>query len=470
MKKFLLTIVIVLTTLHFAAPTLLGFSIWQLGSAVSVSTGMSAKLACSAKYITGLSNSQIIEDLSSYSPAVRVVNLDYDNNNKIVTASLMGMAKTSAQFRSGLGCSLIMGDSNTLDNVVVPLLSTSKAKWPAGNTVETINPNIQNLVTTLVEQDNSDNLNTRAMLVIKNGEIIAQSYSDGFNETTPLLGWSMGKSVTAIMLGRMQQLDMVTMSKADLFKEWQHDDRQEITLKQLLQMSSGLTFDETYAPGSDATAMLFTAPSASNVAMQSPLTNKPGSHFSYSSGTTNILTRFMHDQMGASTQADINFLFQEIFQPLGMQNSIFETDSSGVFVGSSYIYASGQDWARLGLLMLNNGLVNYIDNKGITHQRQLLPSDWVKKASQPNSSNNDSRYGYQFWLNSGSSDNNQKNDENNQLRWPSLPLDAYAMMGNRQQSVMIIPSENTVLIRIGWTKGSYPLDKNYATILNALKG
>ena len=181
MKKILLTMVIILTTLHFAAPTLLGFSIWHLGSAVSVSTGMSAKLACSAKYITGLSNNQIIEDLSSYSPAVKVVNLDYDNQNKIVTASLMGMAKTSAQFRSGLGCSLIMGDSNTLDNVVVPLLSTSKAKWPAGNTVETINPNIQNLVTTLVEQDNSDNLNTRAMLVIKNGEIIAQSYSDGFN-------------------------------------------------------------------------------------------------------------------------------------------------------------------------------------------------------------------------------------------------------------------------------------------------
>lgn len=123
-------------------------------------------------------------------------------------------------------------------------------------------------------------------------------------------------------------------------------------------MSSGLEFDETYAPGTDATHILFTAYSASDVALKSPLTKTPGTHFSYSSGTTNMLSRYIHEQLGNSTQADINFLFEHIFKPLKLSHSVFKTDSSGVFVGSSYLYASGRDWAKFGLLMLNDGMFN----------------------------------------------------------------------------------------------------------------
>jgi CubicO group peptidase (beta-lactamase class C family) len=446
-KKITISFIAMLCVLSFAMPSMVGFSLWNLGHAVSVSTAMSAKLACSAKYITGLNETQVIEDLSSYSPAVKVVELKYNNAEKNVTASLFGMAESKAQYRAATGCSLVMTNNNQLDQVVAKSVTVTQSVWPTGNFNYDIDPGMQVELDRILNKDNDDGLNSRAMLVVKDGDIIAESYGENIRKTTPLLGWSMGKSLTAIMLGRMQQLGLVDMKQDQLFSQWKDDDRSNIRLEQLLQMSSGLEFDETYAPGSDATHMLFTAASASDVAMNSPLIHVPDEHFSYSSGTTNLLTRYMHQKLGAKTQQSTDFLIDEIFQPLGMKNSIFETDSSGVFVGSSYIYASGRDWARLGLLMLNNGSIN---------GQQLLAKAWVEQARQPNKSKNDKRYGFQFWLNSGEEE----------LRWPTLPKDAYAMMGNRQQSVMIIPSENIVLVRLGWTKDDYPMESNYRALLN----
>ena len=131
-------------------------------------------------------------------------------------------------------------------------------------------------------------------------------------------------------------------------------------------MSSGLDFDETYAPGSDATHMLFSAHSASDVAMTSALHKTPGSYFSYSSGTTNLLARWLYDQLGGTTQALVDFTYNELFAPLGMAHTVFEPDASGVFVGSSYIYASARDWARLGLLMKNGGEIQ--GQQAVWHQ------------------------------------------------------------------------------------------------------
>ena len=454
-KKILILFITLVVLLAIAAPSLLGFSLWNLGHAVNVSTSMSAKLACSARYLTGLSEPQILIDLASYSPAVDLVTLTYDDDQKRVSANLFGLAQTSAQYRQGIGCSLVMRNSAKLDQIKVneQVLKNSIQEWPVGNNTPHIDSRLQTLLENIVTIDNTQGLNTRAMLVIKDGQLIAESYDKNISNTTPLLGWSMGKSLTAIMLGRMQKMGMLTMSQANLFSQWQGDERNKITLMQLLQMSSGLAFDETYAPGSDATHMLFTAVSASSVAMVSPLTKEPGSYHAYSSGTTNLLSRYIHQQLGHSTQADVDFLFKEIFTPLSMNQSIFETDSSGVFVGSSYVYSSGQDWARLGLLMLNNGRVG---------QQQLLPEDWVKAAVKPNQSENDRRYGFQFWLNA------DENTDKKTLRWSTLPTDAYAMMGNRKQSVMIIPSENVVLVRLGWTKQDYPMESNYRQLLDHL--
>lgn len=134
---------------------------------------------------------------------------------------------------------------------------------------------------------------------------------------------------------------------------------------------------------------------------------------------------------------------------MGFQNAIFETDASGVFVGSSYLYASARDWARLGQLMLNQGELN---------GHRIVTEDWVSRALTPNTSENEKSYGYQWWLNKG--------DE--QLRYPDLPEDMFYASGNRKQIVMVFPSFNAVIVRLGWTVGNYPTSENFIEILGAL--
>jgi len=453
MKKALFVFIFLIGLLFAVAPLILGFSLVNLGHAVQVSTALTAKLGCSSYFVSGFSKTQTVEDLSSYSPVANMVSMHYQEEAKKVTSDLFGMAKTSATYREGIGCTLDNETSTALDSINVKrsaLDVSNFEEWPLGSLASYEAPLIQDSLNAMMRADNEKGYNTRALLVMKYGQILAESYSSNVTKHTPLLGWSMGKSLTAIMLGHLEYLGVIDKNLANLFTQWQQDERSTLTLEQLLQMSSGLKFDETYAPGSDATHMLFTAPSASDVAMQSPLINPAGSTFSYSSGTTNLLSRFVHETLGNDTQQTYDFLFERIFIPLGMADSIFEVDASGILVGSSYVYASGQDWARLGLLMLNQGELN---------GHRLLSKDWVTRASTPNKSDNDKRYGYQFWLNAGEQE----------LRWPTLPSDAYAMMGNRKQSVMIIPSEDVVLVRLGWTTGNYPMEKNYRQLLQLLK-
>ncbi|WP_078083953.1 serine hydrolase domain-containing protein [Microbulbifer mangrovi] len=449
MKKIILSLLAgfagLLVLMAVLAPTLLGFSITQLGSAVRVATGMGAKLACSGHFVSGFSEARNREDLASYSPANQLLDLQYDNQGKRVTATLFGLGKTTATFRPGLGCTLDIGDTRALDKVVPAPLASTTGDWPTGENPAHLDPTLQRTLDAILAEDNRAGLNTRALLVVQNGQLVAESYGEQVNPQTPLLGWSMGKSLTAMMLGRLQALQPELETTAPLFPQW-GDERQQVRLENLLQMSSGLDFDETYAPGSDATRMLFDAHSASEIALQSQLAHSPGAHFSYSSGTTNLLARWIYEQLGGNPQANVDFFRKQILVPLGMQNTTFEVDASGVFVGSSYIYASARDWARLGLLMLQDGQWN---------GERLLPEGWVTAASSPNQSSNDPGYGYQFWLNSGGES----------LRFPELPKDSYFMLGNRKQVVMVSPSTDTVIVRLGWSSGDYPTGRNFAQLL-----
>lgn len=449
MKKLLIGVLVVLALVFFVALPLMRVSPFHLDDAVKVGAGIGAKLACSGRYITGQSEQQVVEDLATYSPATRTIDIHYDEQQKRVTATMMGFAATIAQYRDGMGCTLEFGDTQALDSVQVPSLSRNSKAWPSGDSAADIDSDIQRLLDKQLQQDNIDGYDSRALLVIKQGELVGESYAPGFNAQTPFLGWSMGKSVTSIMLGRLDHMGKLDTSATNLFPDWSQDERANISLESMLQMSSGLGFSELYAPGSDSTRMLFTEGSASDVAMESLLEHPVGKHFSYSSGTTNLLARYLSDQLGGSAQNNYDFLYQQLLQPLKMNDTLFEPDASGVFVGSSYIYASARDWARLGQLMIN---------KGVMGDRRLLSESWVEKSHSANSSENDPRYGYQFWLNGGGSE----------LRWDNLPADAYAMMGNRSQIVMIIPSKELVIVRLGWTSGLYPSNDILGRLINKL--
>ena len=447
MRKFVLVIVVLICLLGLAKPVL-NISPLSLGELAPVASGMGAKIACSHRYITGLTPEQIASDLASYSIAYELLELQFDDSRRRSTASLFGSAPQSARFREGIGCTLNIGDTSALDALSTPAITPSTAPWPAGDSVNTVSANTQAVLDRLLLRDEVEGYDSRALLVVLDGEVIAESYGEGFHAGTRHLGWSMGKSVTAMLLGSLEYRNLVSPEETGLFATWSDDKRSEISMENLLQMSSGLAFNEDYVPGSDATRMLFNAHSAAAVALDKPLKHQPGRHFSYSSGTTNLLSALLVERLGG-TQGAIDFLYRDFLAPLGMTRTVLEPDPSGVFVGSSYIYASARDWGRLGQLMLEGGELNGV---------RLLPTDWVERASRPSVALNDPRYGYQFWLNRGG----------DELRWHGLPEDAYAMMGNRGQVVMIIPSARTVIVRLGWTAGDYPVSERFSALLTAL--
>lgn len=448
LKKLMISVVSVILVASLGLFAI-GISPLHLGAVAQVAVGLGAKIACSGKYITGLSEAQIVEDLAGYSPATRLLKLRYKENQ--VKAKFLGLASATATYRGPLGCTLAHKEGTAdLDNVQVPALAKSTLPWPKGESVDTIDEKVQALLETLLAQDNADGLDTRALLVVKSGKILGEAYAPGFDSATPFLGWSMGKSLTSIMVGNLERLGKISVEGQNLFPEWSHDERANITLEDLLQMSSGLQFSETYIPGTDSTRMLFIEPGAAQFAIDKPLEHEPGQHFAYSSGTTNILMKYVYDKVGGTPQALVDYFYKDIARPLGLANTVFEPDASGIMVGSSYIYSSARDWARMGQVMVGGGKIN--DN-------QLLDLDWVKAASSGNDSENDGRYGYQFWLNKG---------EHKSLRWPLLPEDTYAMMGNRQQKVFIIPSLNIVIVRLGWTTGYYPTEIKFEKIIDAV--
>ena len=218
-------------------------------------------------------------------------------------------------------------------------------------------------------------------------------------------------------------------------------------------MSSGLEFVEEYTANNDSVGMLFLEPDMAAYAAGKPLVEPPGTNWSYSSGSTNIVARAIATALGGS-EATQTYLRDRLFGPAGMRRVTFEQDNAGTPVGSSYIYAPPRDWARFGLLFLN---------KGEAGGHQILSPGWVEFVRTPAPANANGIYGAGFWLNG-------KAEEGDDRYLPHLPANAYFAMGHNGQVVGIFPSQNAVIVRLGWSTGdaSFDTNKHFAAILEAL--
>lgn len=444
-----------------------GITPYYVAYAPQMLVGFSVKNACSLKYISQFSNERIREDIAIYSPLFNHVKIDYFPAEKKVVASLL-WEKQSAQYRNGMGCTLInqgaQPDSKSLDlvaeelnrqDVTDGLMSMESTKAPRA-----IDGALQRHLDTLLQVENKaqkdkpKGWDTRALLVMNvQGEILAESYAGGYDGETRFLGWSMTKTFTGIWAGVMERQGLIDIQQKSLFPEWQ-DQRAQIRIIDLLTMTSGLNFEEVYQPGTDATRMLFADYSVVNRPIASPLNAKPGENWQYSSGSSNMLAHYLHTVLGGDLTKTLSYIEENLLKPLKMTSVILEPDPSGGIVGSSFMFATAEDWAKMGVLLLNNGRVtkrsvNSEVDKG-ENGLQLLSPNWVSRATEPNPSTNDSRFGYQLWLNAGT------NDERKPLRWNGVPEQAYAALGNRGQAVMVIPEMQWVVVRLGWAKGEYP--------------
>ena len=288
------------------------------------------------------------------------------------------------------------------------------------------------------EPDSGSLQNTKAVVVLYRDTLVAEQYAPGFAASTRMPGWSMAKSVTNALVGILVRQGKLSVYDPAPVAAWQADERRAITLDDMLRMQSGLAWNESYFTVSNVTRMLFMSADMAQEAIQQPLAHAPGTEWSYSSGTTNALSGIIRQTAGDHY---LDFPYRELFEPLGMQSVIWETDLSGTPVGSSYLFATARDWAKFGLLYLNDGVW-----KG----KRILPSDWVAYTTTPVSRAPLRKYGAHFWLNAGEAHHPQNR------RFPDAPADMLFAEGFDGQNVFIIPSRQLVVVRLGvTTRGNF---------------
>lgn len=391
-----------------------------------IGAAYNAKTVCSCVFVAGRPLDSIMAEELYAVPFGRE---KVDRAHRVVTASLLGLVARKAIYRPGLGCTLLPPGTTTLP---APAGRQPTDSPPAAVPLpdSTLSPSQQAALARILdgafaEPNPGQPQRTRAVVVLHRGKVVAERYAPGFTAQTPLLGWSMTKSVTNALIGLLVQDGKLNLDAPAPLQEWQKDARRNITLRQLLQMTSGLAFEEDYGKVSDATKMLFTAPNAGAVALASPLAHEPGQVWYYSSGTTNILQTIIRRQFPdlATYQA---FPYQRLFQKIGMSSALMEPDPAGNFIGSSFMYATARDWARFGQLYLQDG---------VWGGERLLPPGWVEFSSTPTAASAGD-YAAQFWTT---------------LRQEGLPADTFMADGFEGQFVVIIPSRQLVLVRLGCT-------------------
>ena len=384
------------------------------------------------------------------------------------TSSVFGFATAKAIYRKGLGCTLVREKTEQelrteLPGITLikPILSDTNY-WPIGTKLADTVPASLNLsklkeaVNASFENTNPEILaKTRAVVVIYKGQMIMEQYAEEFNKNSVQLGWSMTKSVTNAFYGIMGNKAMIDIYQPAPIKAWHenNDPRNQITTDALLRMSSGLHWEEVYSNVSTATNMLYKYADMGVFAASQSKEFEMNEKWNYSSGTTNILSKIMRDNLG--DEAYYRFAQEELFSKIGVTSAVIEPDASGTFVGSSYMWATTRDWARLGQLYLNNG--NW-------YGEQILPVGWVGYTVTPTNGTDQGQYGSQWWLNAG-----EKGNPENRLL-PNVPTDMYMMDGYEGQRVFVVPSKDLVVVRLGQNKrGGFDYDLFLSNVINAIE-
>jgi CubicO group peptidase (beta-lactamase class C family) len=428
-----------------------------------VGSGFAAKNVCSTVFVSGRTLEDALEDLRAYrSTPLDLVRVAIERDRQTATATLFGLARREAVHREGLGCALAIGASaEALRSSAPPARERRRpaAPWPEGDADDAPPPGAalsRVLDEAFAEDPDAPPKRTRAVLVVRAGAIAAERYAPGFARDTPLPGWSMAKSAAAVLAGVLVAEGKLASERPVRLAAWsaEGDPRAAITLGQLLHMSSGLEFDERYAdPLSDVVRMLAATGDAAGFAAAKPLAHPPGARYAYASGTTNVLMLAMRERI-ADDRAYLAFPRRALFDRVGMTSALVEVDAAGTFVGSSLMFATARDWARLGLLVLRDGRWN---------GERVLPAGWVRVMTPPAPAAPEGEYAAHWWLKLGP---NRGAD----ARARRLPPDAFHAAGHGGQFVTVVPSRDAVVVRLGHAvdRGAWDQDAFAARVLEAL--
>jgi CubicO group peptidase (beta-lactamase class C family) len=443
------------------------------GDALSHNTAGYAKIMCSAVFITGLSPEFAAENVgyftAPYSERLKVGKPMIDYEKKSVSIKLPNGVTRTAIYTGDQGCVCLQEGSNSLNfkpiKIARNLPDAAITKWPMGDVLpKTDLPSNIDLAKVKQSIDSAfapaDAL-TAAYVVTYKGNIIAEKYADGINKHTALESWSMGKSLSATIMGILMKQGVYTLEQPAPIPQWQGkgDGRAKIRIMDIMHMSSGLYCrapqDPNYNPDLGYPDHLYLYTGGINsfeYAASLPqqwLPNTVGRYRNCDPVLTNYLNRLGIESRGKNY---LSFPQKELFDKIGIRTMVMETDPYGNFLTQGYEFASARDWARLGNLYLQDGVWN---------GERILPEGFTKFVStlaQPWVADGRPIYGGLFWINGDG-------------RLP-IPKDAYMMLGAGGQSVTIIPSHDLVIVRLGHFKGQQAggkaLNKAYALLMEAI--
>jgi len=411
--------------------------------AIQVATGLTARTLCSETFISGLDPSRVyaesLKPTGGFGLLGHRLHYQVDRGAKEVRADWAGMFHSRAVYRGAAGCQLWRGAGPaTPAPDLTPYDAAPDLPEIAGpGLVAPASPALaQALDRMFAEPTQGPPRYIHAVVIVKDGRVIAERYAPGIAIDTPLFGYSMTKTVTSALVGVLVGQGRLKVDAPAPVAAWRGagDPRGAITLDNLLRMDSGLAAEETDSGFDPTSRMLYVEPDMAGFAARARLKHPPGTVWEYQSPNTVLLSRIVEDTVGGHEADALNFARTALFGPLGMRTAVLETDAAGTPVGSQSLLASARDWAKLGQLYLNDGMAG---------SRRILPQGWVAYSHR---STLGSAYGAGLWT-------NQSTDKNAFARVTrgGMPADAYFASGHLGQRIYVLPSQKLVIVRMGVT-------------------
>jgi CubicO group peptidase (beta-lactamase class C family) len=380
-------------------------------------------------------------------PLNLVRRVDYQQGQRVGVQTLLpGLAHArSAIYRRGLGCTLVPPDTTEAKVraqgfTAAPSLPADARPWPLGEAaVETSRLDVATrdilarhagVIFSEPSQEPKQGLNATALLVARDGHLLFEQYGQGFTREQPQLGWSMTKTLTALVAGLFARDGKLEVDAPVGLSRWNGTPKAKITWRQLLNMAPGLSWTEGYGGASDATEMLFSHADQGAWAADRPLTRAPGSYFNYSTGFTNVAMLALREKLGGDAQALYDLYQRELFAPLGIRGGVIEPDASGTPVGGARGLLRPVDWLRLGQL---------VGDRGHWNGTRVLPEAWIDFMTSPSPAS--AGYGGFLWR--------RESDMITPAQRAKLPADLVWFAGHMSQYIFVAPSQKLLVLRMG---------------------
>ncbi|MET0936803.1 MAG: serine hydrolase [Luteibacter sp.] len=422
--------------------------------ALKIVAGVAAHHVCSMTFVGGQDPRRTYDELvvpviGSFAGRLLTVHVSRETGSVEVSSPLRTLAR--ATFTRGYGCRLDMPDNVPLqaDTAGPGDVSGSRAlpvaadgarandAFAPATPVTTTQPAVAAALDRVFDEHPGEPIkHVKAVVIVKDGRVVAERYADGVGVRSPLLSFSVAKSFTNALVGTLVSDGRLRVDEPLGAPEWSKpgDSRQAITVEDLMRMRSGLAAEEAESAFSPVARMEFLHGDMAGYAAGLPAKEAPGKTFEYTSADTVLLARKIGHLIGGGAAGMRRFAQQRIFAHLDMHDITMEFDGKGTFIGSTYVYASARDYAKFGMLYLNDGVA--------PDGERILPKGWV---AWSRTSTLGAPYGAGFWTNDGPS---------NPAKWRvegGFPKDGFFASGTMGQRIYVVPSAHLVVTRFGYS-------------------